>query len=331
MIHPWNADAWQALLGRLERLPHAILISGPQGIGKFEFSQELAKRLLCESSVPGAQACGICEGCRWFGAQTHPDFRLIEPEALSSQGGAVAQNDDAEEKPDAGTKRGKPSSEIRVEQIRELADFLNIGSHRAGRRIALLHPAERMTQNAANSLLKALEEPPSGAVFILVAHNAAHLLPTIRSRCASVTLRVPASEIAADWLTAQSVANADRWLKFYGGAPLLAREKLVAVRADSLAALFRASAVERRRLYGTLKERDDILRLVDALQKYALDRALVAAGAAPRYLQMKGAGGSRQEIRKWIHIARRLGHYRPIATHPLNSSLLINQIFSEIF
>ena len=80
-------------------------------------------------------------------------------------------------------RRAKPSAEIRVDQIRELSDFLYLGSHRGRRRVAIVHPAESMNVHAANALLKGLEEPPAGAMFLLVAHHPARLLATIRSRC----------------------------------------------------------------------------------------------------------------------------------------------------
>ena len=330
MIHPWNEPAWRVLLGGLDRLPHAILVSGQKGIGKLEFASALAGRLLCETAGPMAEACGTCQGCRLFGAQTHPDFRLIEPEALGAQGASAVVAEDPEEKSAGPAKRAKPSIEIKVEQIRDLADFLNIGSHRAGRRIVLVYPAEQLSKNAANSLLKALEEPPSGAMFILVSNNPTDLLPTIRSRCVVVALRVPAAEIGGAWLAAQGVAGAKGWLKFYGGAPLLAKAKLDAGPIDTLAELLGASPNDRGRLLGKIKEREDIARLIDALQKYSLDRALVAAGAAPKYLQMRAARTSADDARKWVATARRLGRHREIGSHPLNSLLFVNQIISEL-
>ena len=126
---------------------------------------------------------------------------------------------------EAPAKRTKqPSIEIKVDQVRELADFLYIGSHRGRMRVALVHPAEDMNENAANALLKGLEEPPASAMFILVSHRPAQLLPTIRSRCVSVPVGIPAREAALAWLEAQGLKEAERWLAYAGGAPLRAVE-----------------------------------------------------------------------------------------------------------
>src|SRR5207247_4155502 len=113
-----------------------------------------------------------------------------------------------------------PILEIKIYQVRELADFLNIRSHRGGLRVALVHPAEEMNINAANALLKALEEPPAGAVFLLVSHRPARLLPTIRSRCVALPVAVPPREAALRWLSGQGMPDAERWLAYAGGAPL---------------------------------------------------------------------------------------------------------------
>src|SRR5205823_7615954 len=121
-------------------------------------------------------------------------------------------------------KRGKPSLVIKIEQIRGLEDFLNIGSHRGKLRVALVHPAEDMPEASANALLKGLEEPPSGAVFLLVSHRPAQLLPTVRSRCVALPVALPPVEVAQRWLESQHVKDAARWLAYAGGAPLRAMD-----------------------------------------------------------------------------------------------------------
>ena len=149
--------------------------------------RRFAQLVLCET--PGAQVpCGKCDGCRWFLAGQHPDFRQVEPEALAPL--------DLDEDAPAASKTAKPSHEIKVDQVRGLADFLNIGSHRGKRRLALFHPAEAMNANAANSLLKSLEDPASGACFILISDNAKGLLPTVRSRCISLPVAIPEKAVA---------------------------------------------------------------------------------------------------------------------------------------
>src|SRR2546423_4975072 len=252
---PWNEPIVDDIRRRLERLPHALLIHGARGVGKLARAERIAQLLLCESS--GKRPCGACEGCRWFLAGSHPDFRRIEPEAL-------ARESAAEEEP--VERKGKPSIEIKVEQVRALADFLNIGSHRGGRRVALVHPAEAMNDVTANALLKGLEEPPASAVFVLVSHRPAQLLPTIRSRCVAIPVALPPRDAALAWLAKEGVKNAERWLAYAGGAPLRALE--YAANAPLLEALLRSPA--------PVEDREALELLAEALQKIALDRALTA-------------------------------------------------------
>src|SRR5262245_60534872 len=194
-MHPWNEPLLESIRGRLARLPHALLIHGVRGVGKLALAERVAQLLLCEQEK---KPCGACVGCRWYLAGTHPDFRRIEPEALAKE--PAPSEEPVEEAP---AKKSKPSIEIKVDQIRGLEGFLNVGSHRGRLRVALVHPAEDMNEVSANALLKGLEEPPAGAVFILVSHRPARLLPTIRSRCVALPVPLPPKETARRWLEGQ--------------------------------------------------------------------------------------------------------------------------------
>ncbi|MGH8703846.1 MAG: DNA polymerase III subunit delta', partial [Burkholderiales bacterium] len=171
---------WEQLAAKVGRLPHALLLHGAAGIGKLELAERFAQLLLCEKRGQGRRPCGACDGCRWFLGGNHPDARYVEPEALARHAPVEEEGDEVR------SKAAKPSTEIKIEQVRALADFVNLGSHRGGRRVSIIHPAEDMNAHAANALLKNLEEPPAGAVFVLVSHRPARLLPTIRSRCVPV-------------------------------------------------------------------------------------------------------------------------------------------------
>src|SRR5262245_9706698 len=117
---------------------------GPAGTGKLALAEAFCRYLLCETPAPDG-ACGKCAGCRWMAAGSHPDFRRLEPESLAAQ--APAEDDEAA----SPARRAKPSTEIKIEQVRELADFLNIASHRGKRRVVLVRPAENMNLHAANA------------------------------------------------------------------------------------------------------------------------------------------------------------------------------------
>lgn len=292
-MHPWNQPVLDAIAHRLERLPHALLVYGPRGVGKLSLAERAAQLLLCEGA--GKRPCDACDACRWFLAGNHPDLRRLEPEALWA------------EKPD------KPSRVIKIEQVRELADFLYIGSHRGRLRVALVHPAEDMNENAANALLKGLEEPPAGAVFILVSHRPAQLLPTIRSRCVALPVPLPPPAAALEWLIQKKIKDPERWLAYAGGAPL---------RAEEHAAHGPVGLVP-------VGEREALEPLADALQKIALDRALIAFGLPAKYQAASGTV-PRQQARAWLAFARHMGGERLLCRHPLNPRLFSASMLGDM-
>jgi DNA polymerase-3 subunit delta' len=311
MISELQIDAWTRLTGWMDRLPHALLLHGAPGLGKLALAERFAQRLVCEQKQQGAEPCGRCEGCRWFAAGSHPDIRYLEPESLGRTVQAAEEGDEAK------AKEGKPSTQIRIEQARALGDFVHVVSHRGGRRVAIVHPAEDMNTPTANSLLKILEEPPAGAVFLLVSHRPARLLPTIRSRCVPVPVPVPDQKAAAAWLAKQGVKNAERWLAFAGGAPLRALEYATGERGEAIERVLRSIAAGDRNALGDVKEREDLEHLAEVLQKLALDRAFALLTGRGKY----GGGAGSGDARGWLAYARAMGPQRALARHPLNPRL----------
>ncbi len=316
-MHPWNAPILESLKRRIDTLPHALLIHGAQGVGKLALAERAAQLLLCEATDPSRKPCGACDGCRWYLGGNHPDFRRVEPEALAPQVEA-----DAEEA--APARKGKPSQEIKVEQVRELAAFLNIVSHRGRRRVALVHPAEEMTTSAANALLRGLEEPPAGAMFVLVSHRPMRLLPTIRSRCVAVPVPLPPREAALEWLSAQGIENAERWLAYAGGAPLRALHY-----ASGAETVDRLLAAIRARGQILVDDREELEALAEALQKVALDHALSAFGASPKYATAASRITPTQR-KAWLAFARQMGRNRALARHPLNARLFAAEMLAGL-
>ena len=300
-MHAWNQPILDSLAARSARLPHALLVYGPRGIGKLALAERISQTLLCESS--GRRPCGSCDGCRWFRGGNHPDFRRVEPEAIAKLPPTDPEENEVK-------KSKQPSIQIKIEQVRELADFLYVRSHRGAMRVALVHPAEDMNENASNALLKGLEEPPAGAMFILVSHRPAQLLPTIRSRCVALPVPVPPREAALEWLSGQGIKDAERWLAYAGGAPLRALD--YAAEAESLSGLLKAP--------GPVEVREDLERLAEALQKIALDRALTAFGLPQKY-QTGQVAVTPEKARAWLAFARRMGEDRLLCRHPLNPRL----------
>ncbi len=215
---PWQQDAWQRFEKSRQtgRLGHAILLSGPAGTGKKAFANAMASRLLCEQPEAGS-ACGACRGCRLLAAGSHPDHLVIEPE----EGG---------------------SGILKIEPIRVLTEFSQRTSQYSGARVAIIQPAEAMNRNAANALLKTLEEPSAGMTLILVTHAPARLPATIRSRCQQYRLGIPAPEAAVQWLDGALSNDSNHppgelLLALSGGAPLQALALAEAVGLDDWQAL----------------------------------------------------------------------------------------------
>ena len=199
-ILPWQATQWQQVHRQLsaDRLPHGLLLAGPAGIGKLNFALCLANYLLCLSPVDDI-ACGRCKSCQLLLAGTHPDLLLVRPE--------------------------DGSSALKVDQIRKLTNTLSKTAQQGGNQLAVIEPAEALNVNAANALLKCLEEPGANTFLILVTHQVGLVLPTLKSRCQLMAFPLPSEETSAPWL--QPLAgthDAKQLLQRASGAPLRAKE-----------------------------------------------------------------------------------------------------------
>ncbi len=327
----FSKEIWESIRDRVPRLPHAILIQGPEGVGKLALAERLAARLLCESPTQDSEACGRCAGCRWVAAGSHPDLRRIEPDSLSQTG---ASGDETES--DAGgraSRRAKPSMEIRVDQVRELSDFLYLGSHRGRRRVAIVHPAETMNVHAANALLKGLEEPPAGAFFLLVSHHPARLLPTIRSRCVSLSVPRPDVSEALKWLEAAvPAAEATRWLKFAGGAPRIAAQYAKGERGDTLVTYLSALTQGEPSALPEASDREGLEAMAEVLQKHAIDRLAVALTGRTIYGTegVQQSTGHQAGALRWASFAREMGRARALSRHPVNARLFAAEMKSKL-
>ena len=337
-IYPWQTSAWTALHALRDggRLPHAILLHGPAGVGKVALAEHFARALLCQSPLADGQGCGQCASCSWFAGYNHPDYRRVRPEALeAADAQAGAEEGGADEERKTGKSTRAPSREIKVEQIRALTELMALSTHRQGRRVVLLHPAQAMNAIAANALLKTLEEPPADTVFLLVADGLERLLPTILSRCRKFALPMPDGAPALAWLREQGVADAPAWLARAGGSPLAALEraqnqdeafpKLLAYLAqpDTLAALKTAE----------LLQKHPPAALVDWMQRWLHDMLSCKMTGTIRYLpgqrEAIAALASRADTMQLLHLARAAGQRRAVAEHPLSARLFIEDMLLD--
>jgi len=198
---PWQSTQWTSLIQRYRdnNLPHAILLTGVEGIGKQEFARQLSQGLLCQQPADNGEACGECKSCLLLNAGTHPDLLEIVPE-----------------------EAGKA---IKVDQVRQVTEFSSLSSFSNGYKVIVICPAESMNKASANSLLKTLEEPSAQTILLLVSSSPQQLLPTVRSRCQQVFFPAPSSTQATTWLQDEIPGcDAAMLLEMAGSAPLKASQ-----------------------------------------------------------------------------------------------------------
>ena len=196
-----------ALAGMIRgRVPHAILLVGPTGVGKTTLALDLAAGLLCGAPEPADRPCGACRACRLVRSDGHPDVHRLGPEGAGRQ-----------------VVIGGPGA--RARGVRDLLSELALLPVEGGARVALIESADRMNEDAQAAILKTLEEPPAGIVLILCADAEEPILPTIRSRCARLRLGPVATRDVEAMLTELGAADAPlaaRLARITGGRPGLA-------------------------------------------------------------------------------------------------------------
>lgn len=308
---PWLAAAQQAVGRALEsgRLGHAVLLHVPRGAGGEWLARWSAARVFCRAANA---PCGECLDCRRVAADQHPDCLFVQPI--------------------------EDSKEIRVDQVRELIAELGLSSHGGGRKIAILAPADRLNRNAANSLLKTLEEPTRETLLVLVAAELGRLPATILSRCTRIVVPAPTRESALGWLATNGPPGID-WrtvLEALGQRPLAALEAdpaaVAALAQDTRRALEAALAGDldpvatadrwSREGYGTR---------LDCIENWVTDRLRAAAGAGPGLAEMRAGThlpqrGVPLNIRALFEVLDLLREARAMAESPVNKSLVLERL-----
>lgn len=316
---PWHRPELERLAKEGTALPHAILIRGPEGIGKVEFARSLAQLLLCEGNRTGTAACGHCTACEWVTQAAHPDFRVIETESV----------EDSEDEGQGGRK--KTGVRISVDQIRALTDFVNLSSHRSRGKVILIHPAEAMNASAANALLKSLEEPPPATYFLLVSHRWHQLPATIKSRCRQVLLAPPEQKAAQAWLSEQGTDQPELALAHAGGAPVAAA-RYEPEYWEQRAAFFAAiTQPDFDPLRTAEKLRDlPLPDLVRWLQQWSYDMAMYGVSGQTRYnpdfSEAVGRVSKRASLLDTLRFHRQMVGTQRVVDHPLNPRLFIEEL-----
>ena len=249
---PWQQDTWARLGDQLgqDRLPHALLLAGAEGTGKAGFALALARLLLCAEPVNGLN-CGRCHACELSAGGSHGDLRWVQPE--------------------------EKSRVIKIDQVRQAVTFVNQTAGFGTRKVVVFYPADAMNTNAANALLKALEEPMSETFLLLVCHRPYGVPATIRSRCQICRLPSPDAEQAGAWLEAQTGQREglDDLMALANGRPLTVARLLQDDRVEALAVSRgaiqgvlsgRLSALDASKLLHETEAAEFLLQLQDVLQ-----------------------------------------------------------------
>lgn len=266
---PWQHGQWQGMMERLRTssLPHALLLCGPGGLGKNRFATRLVQTLLCETGPRMGGACGQCRSCLLYAAGNHPDQRALSPV--------------------------EPGKAIGIDQVREVTRYLSQTAQYGGYKAVIIDPADQLNANAANSLLKTLEEPPAWSLILLISDRPGRLPATILSRCQRVEFKPPKPREAQQWLAAQISPELDAalLLDLAEGAPLgalqLIEDDVFAVRLEvinGLEALARGKGNcstiaeqflkigARQTLYWMYNWTADMIRFLSGGERYMVNR-----------------------------------------------------------
>ena len=193
--HDSHARAFAHAVAR-GRLAHAYLFTGPPGVGKRLFAQELAKAFLCENASSDLTACGQCPSCKLMSAGNHPDFFAVS--------------------------RPEDKNELPIDVMRELCQALALKPARGRGKIALLDDADDLNEEAANCFLKTLEEPPPRSVFFLIGTTPELQLATTVSRCQVIRFAPLPDLLVAEILRSQGIVDAlmvERLVRLARGSP----------------------------------------------------------------------------------------------------------------
>jgi DNA polymerase-3 subunit delta' len=314
---PWHASVWQQLQAqrRVGRLPHALLLHGPAGLGKRGFAACLAQSLVCESPQDDGRPCSTCRACQLAGVGSHPDIQWVMPE-----------------------ESGKA---IKVDAVRETCARSVLTADGLNYRVFLFEPAEQMNAAAANALLKTLEEPVERTVVVLISSAPDRLPATVRSRCQQFLFRAPGQQEALAWLgTDIDPTEFREALALTAGAPLAALDRL----QSGLPARMRAmqedlfTLAEGRRgpaeVAGGWQDLQ-IGQILELLQFWSSDLIRLKSGANPPICYFEAAKGrlktlsERIDSRKLFEFLDQVHGAKQVLSNNLNPQMLTERLLID--
>ena len=317
MIYPWHESAWRQLAAQWGNRPNAWLLTGRRDTGKTAFARHLAQALLCEQPQAEHQPCGNCPSCHLFAQGSHPDYYELAPE-LPAEG-----------------ESARKLLQIKIDAVRAVLAPLLQSSVRGGLRVVLVQPAETMNTQAANALLKMLEEPPESVVFLLVTHSKDRLLPTIKSRCRPFLLPAPSAEEALGYLKTQNTPQAEALLAFHSGAPLFAAEPEQDAMREELCQLLAKPRLLAMLDYAAAfdKQKWPLAVFLDWLHKWLADTALAQQNLPPLYYPQHQAAifqvASRTRGTTLFQLVHTLNRLSPYGRHTLSVRMQVENLLTN--
>ncbi len=290
-----------------------MLFTGLPGIGKKQFARFVVESLLCLNSSEETGWCGECDSCRQLMAGSHPEFHAVEPEGASMS--------------------------IKVDSVRELVNWLQLSAPPGRYRAALLDTADSMNRNAANSLLKTLEEPGERAILVLSASSVGKLPATIRSRCQTTVLRISDPDAARAWLREEKISS-DSLLSD------LARVGPYEIQAQHTEERLTADKQMRKAWTDLLLMRASVGKIVDSLSDYSTAQCLTrfstfTMGAAKMHMdgqlgvdpaseEVISAVYERLNIEQWFTVYDRLQTLHRSDSASFKTQTVLEGLFADI-
>ncbi len=328
---PWLSLTRSRLTNDWRNLPHGLLLAGPEGVGKSQLAIDLAGLLLCASPTE-EQACGQCSSCHLFSQTIHPDFHVLSAEVEEPLLDSVLLSHAERywlERKGASTK--KPSEQIGVDAIRALNEALASTAKLSGAKVAFIRNADKLNRNAANALLKLLEEPTPRTYLILTSAFTHRLPVTVRSRCARVACPVPGLQEMQEWLNDRHAmdTNLTSALVRTGMGPLSIERIIRAGQDKALASLVDQVKTDlgKVNLNAMLEFCDQLTpNIVLAVLQSIVEekfRAETALGCRPRTAE---TGWSREALIRSYYL---LGDARERLSSALDTQLSLESVFTE--
>gem|GEM_PF-2336153 len=312
---PWLRAPWERFLSmhRQDRLPHGLLVTGASGLGSLTLAREMAAYLLCADPVTtpgGERACSECASCRLRIAGTHPDIQLLV--------------------------RDSANKDISVDDIRALIESFSLTRY-GPLRVALIEQAERMNRSAANGLLKLLEEPPPGSLFLMTAERADLLPSTIRSRIQRLAITVPRRVTLVDWLTRRyGLSTEEAELLWFVGGDQLMDGSPPSWDWQSPTTAWVRLMTERDQVLPVVKQwqtmdRDVLARWLMRIwvEVMRIHSGLSTEAPAPMQPLIQKLADARSKSH-WLKVHRILIEFLQSAKHPLNEELALDRLALDL-